>query len=58
MIDVLTAREQTIKAPNDWPLANRGNEGKILKTIISKKLQDLQLTYKALLCGGLAVVKR
>jgi len=52
------AREQMIKAPDDWPSANRGNEDRILKTIFSKTLQDLQLTHKALLHGGLVVAKR
>jgi hypothetical protein len=58
IIDVLADRGQTIKAPNGWPVANRANEDKILRTIVSQKLQDLQLTYKALLSGGLVVVNR
>jgi hypothetical protein len=58
IIDVLADRRQTIKAPNGWPVAKRANEHKILRTIVSQKLQDLQLTYKALLSGGLVVVNR
>ena len=58
IIDVLMARAQTIKAPDNWPLANRGSEQRIIKTIISKTLQDLQLTHKALICAELVIVKR
>jgi len=58
IIHVLTTRSQTIKAPNDWPLVNRGCENDIIKTIFSRRVQDLQLTYEALSCGGLVIVKR
>jgi hypothetical protein len=58
MIHVLTTRQQRIKAPNDWPIANRGSEQRVIKTILSRTVSDLQLTQKALICGGLVIVKR
>jgi hypothetical protein len=58
IIRVLTARQQRIKAPNYWPLANRGSEERVIKTILSRTVSDLQLTPKALICGGLVIVKR
>ena len=51
------ASGQTIKAPNDWPLVNRGCENDVVKTIFSRTVQDLQLMHKALSCGGLIIVK-